>query len=283
MTSSMEGRTCVITGATSGIGRAAAEELAGLGAEVVLVARDRDRGARAREEIATATGNDSIRVEICDLASQGQIRNLADRLLTTCPKIHALINNAGLTMARHTLTEDGFEYTFAVNHLAPFLLTGLLMDRLESSAPARVVTVSSEAHHGSKIPFDNLNGELGYSAWSVYGWTKLANILLTAELGRRMADSGVTATCLHPGVVATGFGRTAPLVIKLFQAIAKPLLLDSKGGADTLVWLASSSEVEGASGGFYVKRKLTEPSPEACDAHTARRLWEVSERLTGLD
>ncbi len=280
MTAPMTGQTCVITGATSGIGRAAAQELAGLGAEVVIVARDGGRGARARDEIAATTGNAATRFELCDLASLGQIRGLADRLLATCPEIHVLVNNAGLTMARHAVTEDGFEHTFAVNHLAPFLMTNLLLDRLQASAPARVVTVSSDAHSGATIPFDNLNGEQGYSAWSVYGWTKMANILFTRELARRTAGTGVTATCLHPGVVATGFGRSAPLVIKLFQVIARPLLLDPKRGADTLVWLASSPEVAGASGGYYVKRKLTEPSPAARDAATARRLWEISERLT---
>lgn len=278
----MSGRTCVITGATSGIGRAAAEELARRGARVVLVARNPDKGALARDEIVSATGNDAISVERCDLAAQVQVRSLADRLLASPHEIHVLINNAGLTMARHAVTEDGVEHTLAVNHLAPFLLTVLLRERLTASAPARVVTVSSDAHHGAAIPFDNLNGEHGYSGWSVYGWTKLANILFTRELARRTEGLGITATCLHPGVVATGFGRTAPLVIKWFQRIARPLLLDSRRGADTLVWLASSSDVQGASGGYYVKRRLTEPSPAAMDAGTARRLWETSERLTGI-
>lgn len=282
MTGIMEGRTCVLTGATSGIGRAAAQELARIGGEVVIVARDAGRGAAACDEVISATGNSATRYELCDLASLDQIRGLADRLLARCPQLHVLVNNAGLTMARHTITEDGFELTFAVNHLAPFLLTGLLLERLRASAPARVVTVSSDAHRGSEIPFDNLNGEHGYSAWSVYGWTKLANILFTHELARRTAGTGITATCLHPGVVATGFGRTAPLVIRLFQSVARPLLLDAKRGADTLVWLASSPEAEGADGGYYVKRQLTEPTAAALDSTTARRLWEVSERLTGL-
>jgi NAD(P)-dependent dehydrogenase (short-subunit alcohol dehydrogenase family) len=276
------GRTCVITGATSGIGRAAAESLAAKGARLVIVARDSERGARARHEIVSATGNQAVRAEICDLASQRQIRELADRLLATEGVLHVLVNNAGLTMARHTLTEDGREYTFAVNHLAPFLLTGLLLDRLVDSAPSRVVTVSSDAHHGAQIPFDNLDGERGYSAWSVYGWTKLANVLFTRELARRTADTNVTATCLHPGVVATGFGRTAPMVISLFQKVARPLLLDARRGADTLVWLASSPDVEGESGGYYVRRMLKEPSAAARDDATARRLWKVSARLTGL-
>ncbi len=275
--------TVVITGATSGIGRAAAEEMAASGWTVVLVARDGERGETARSEIADATGNSRVHLELCDLSSQAQIRSLADRLLTRFPVIKVLVNNAGLTMAEHKLTEDGLEYTFAVNHLAPFLLTNLLLDRLKESAPARVVTVSSDAHNGATIPFDNLNGEQGYAPWAVYGWTKLANILFTTELANRLGRSGVTATCLHPGVVATGFGRTAPFVIKAFQVIARPFLLDAGKGADTLVWLSTSPEVEGDSGGYYVKRRLTEPSRAARDQAAARRLWQTSEQATGLD
>lgn len=281
--SSMKEATCVITGATSGIGRAAAEEIAALGSTVVLVARDKSRGEAARQQIADATGNDRVHLEICDLSSQTQTRSLADRLLAGYPEINILVNNAGLTMAEHRLTEDGMEYTFAVNHLAPFLLTHLLLDRLKTSAPARVVTVSSDAHNGAVIPFDNLDGEQGYFPWAVYGWTKLANILFTTELARLLEGSGVSATCLHPGVVATGFGRSAPLLIKAFQAIARPFLLDAAKGADTLVWLATSPAVEGDTGGYYVKRKLVEPSRAARDQSTARRLWQVSEQLTGLD
>jgi len=274
---------CVVTGATSGIGRATAEQLAAQGARLVLVARDERRGGTVRREIAKATGNDGVHLELCDLASQAQVRSLADRLLARYPKIRVLVNNAGLTMAKYVVTDDGIEYTLAVNHLAPFLLTNLLLDRLKASAPARVVTVSSDAHKGATIPFDDLNSEYGYSAWVVYCWTQLANILFTSELAHRLEGSGVTATCLHPGVVATGFGRTAPLIIKAFQILARPFLLDSKKGADTLVWLASSPEVEGAGGGYYVKRKLTEPSTAARDRAVARRLWRISEELTGLD
>jgi NAD(P)-dependent dehydrogenase (short-subunit alcohol dehydrogenase family) len=279
----MDGRVCVITGATSGIGRAAASELAALGARVVIVARDPGRGAAARDEIAEETGNREVALEVADLASQRQVRELAARLLASLPEIHVLINNAGLTLGERRLTEDGLEETFAVNHLAPFLLTNLLLDRLRSSAPARVVTVASAAHRGAAIPFDDLNGERGFSGWLAYGWTKLANILFTAELARRLDGSGVTATCLHPGVVATGFAREGPLLIREFQRwVGRLLLLDPKRGADTLVWLASSPEVAGASGGYYDKRRLVVPSRAARDAAAARRLWQLSERLTGL-
>ena len=279
----MDGRVCVITGATSGIGRAAAEQLAALGARLVIVARDPARGAAARDEIVTATGNREVALELADLASQRQVRELAARLLATEPEIHVLVNNAGLALGVRRLTEDGLEETFAVNHLAPFLLTNLLLDRLRGSSPARVVTVASAAHRGAAIPFDDLNGERGFSGWIAYGWTKLANILFTAELARRLAGSGVTATCLHPGVVATGFGREGPFLVREFQRLlGRVFLLDPKQGADTLVWLASSPEMEGASGGYYAKRRLATPSRAALDAAAARRLWQESERLTGL-
>jgi len=279
----MNGRVCVITGATSGIGRAAASELAALGARLVIVARDPGRGAAARDEIAGETGNREVALEVADLASQRHVRDLAARLLASLPEIHVLVNNAGLALGERRLTEDGLEETFAVNHLAPFLLTNLLLDRLRASSPARVVTVASAAHRGAAIPFDDLNGERGFSGWLAYSWTKLANILFTVELARRLDGSGVTATCLHPGVVATGFAREGPLLIREFQRfLGRLLLLDPKRGADTLVWLASSPEVAGASGGYYAKRRLVQPSKAARDTAAARRLWEVSARLTGL-
>ncbi|HOC41821.1 MAG TPA: SDR family NAD(P)-dependent oxidoreductase [Thermoanaerobaculales bacterium] len=279
----MEGRVCVITGASSGIGRAAALDLAALGARVVIVARDPGRGAAARDEVAAATGRRDVALEIADLRSQREVRDLAGRLLAAEAAIHVLVNNAGLTLSERRLTEDGLEETFAVNHLAPFLLTGLLLDRLRASAPARVVTVASAAHRAAVIPFDDLNGERGFSGWRAYGWTKLANILFTAELARRLDGSGVTATCLHPGVVATGFAREGPLLVREFQRrLGRHLLLDPKRGADTLVWLAASAEVEGASGGYYANRRPVTPAKAARDAAAARRLWEISERLTGL-
>ena len=247
---SMEGRVCVITGATSGIGRSAARELAALGAHLVIVARSSERAKATRREIEEATGRRAVEVEIADLASQEQVRALAARLLRAHPAIH--------------------------------VLTSLLLDRLSASAPARIVTVASDAHRGARIPFDDLTGDSGFSGWVAYSWSKLANILFTAELARRIEGTGVTATCLHPGVVATRFGNEGPWFIRLFQLVGRPFLIDADRGADTLVWLAASPEVEGASGGYYVKRKLTEPSRAARDPDAARRLWEISERLTAL-
>ena len=278
----VDGKVVVITGATSGIGVEAARGLAGMGAQLVIVARDLDRGNRTSEDIRGSTGNPNVDVERCDLASQREIRRLASRLREKHPRIDVLINNAGLTMADRRLTEDGIETTLAVNHLAPFLLTNLLADPLRAGAPARVVTVASDAHRGTSLDFDDLSAERGYSGWTAYCRSKLANILFNLELASRLRGTGVTANCLHPGVVATGLGRGGPLLIRVFQSVARPLLLSPERGADTVVFLASSPEVEDASGGYYVKRRPVEPSAEARDPAAAERLWRISEELTGL-
>jgi len=278
----MIGKTCLVTGANSGIGLEIARGLAARGARVLMVARDADRGEAARVEVAESTGNDSVEFLLCDLSSQRQVRELAAEVLDRCGELHLLVNNAGLTLGERTLTEDGIETTFAVNHLAPFLLTELLRERLVASAPARVVTVASDAHRGSKIDFDDPSGERKFSAWGAYGQSKLANILFTTELAQRLEGTGVTATCLHPGVVRTGFGRQGPAFIRFFLKIGGLFLLTPERGADTAVWLASSSDVDGASGGYYEKRRIATSSRAARDSESARRLWRLSERLTGL-
>ena len=279
---SMIGKTCLVTGANSGIGLEIARGLAARGARVLMVARDADRGEAARVEVAESTGNDAVELLLCDLSSQRQVRELAAEVLDRCGELHLLVNNAGLTLGERTLTEDGIETTFAVNHLAPFLLTELLRERLVASAPARVVTVASDAHRGSKIDFDDPSGERKFSAWGAYGQSKLANILFTTELAQRLEGTGVTATCLHPGVVRTGFGRQGPAFIRFFLKIGGLFLLTPERGADTAVWLASSSDVDGASGGYYEKRRIATSSRAARDSESARRLWRLSERLTGL-
>lgn len=278
----MDGRVVVITGATSGIGTEAARALAGMGAHLVIVARDLDRGDATRAEISGSTGNRNVKVVGCDLASQSEIRRLAAELHAALPRIDVLVNNAGLTMAERRLTEDGIETTLAVNHLAPFLLTNLLTDRLRASAPARVVTVASDAHRGAVLDFDDLSAERGYSGWPAYCRSKLANVLFSLELARRLRGTRVTSNCLHPGVVATGLGRGGPLVIRVFQSVARPFLLSPTRGAETVVYLASSPEVESATGGYYERCRRAEPSAEARDRRVAERLWRVSEELTGL-
>jgi NAD(P)-dependent dehydrogenase (short-subunit alcohol dehydrogenase family) len=277
----MHGQVCVVTGATSGIGKAAAAALARQGAEIIVVGRDPGR-AEATAAAIQADGAPPPKVEIADLARLDQVRALAGRLNQTLDRIDVLINNAGLVLNERQVTPDGYEHVFAVNHLAPFLLTNLLRPKLTASAPARVITVSSDAHTAARLDLDDPNLEHGWSSWRSYSNSKLANILFTRELARRLEGTGVTANCLHPGVVRTGFGRDARPLMRVGITIAKPFMLSPERGADTTVYLASSPDVAAKTGGYYVKRQLREPSAAARDDGLARRLWEISERLTGL-
>jgi retinol dehydrogenase 12 len=276
----MKGKVCVITGATSGIGKAAAAALAGLGATVVLVGRDRGRTEAAAAEIGSASAPPP-RAEVADLASLEQVRGLAERL-AGLERIDVLINNAGLVLGERRITPDGFEHVFALNHLAPFLLTNLLLPKLAASAPARVVTVTSDAHSAARLDLSDPNLERGWDSWRSYANSKLANILFTRELARRLDGTGVTANCAHPGVVRTGFGRESRPLLRLGITIARPFMASPERGADTIVYLASSPDVAGQTGGYYVKRQRREPSPAARDDAAAGELWEISEKLTGL-
>lgn len=276
----MHGKVCVVTGATSGIGKAAATALARMGATVVLVGRDQGRTEAAAAEIG-AVSPAPPKVEIADLAVLAEVRDLAGRL-ASLERIDVLINNAGLVQGRRQVTPDGFEHVFAVNHLAPFLLSNLLLPKLTAAAPARVVTVTSDAHSAARLDLADPNLEHGWDSWRSYANSKLANILFTRELARRLAGTGVTANCAHPGVVRTGFGRDASPLLKIGITIARPFMLSPRRGADTIVYLASSPEVTGHSGGYYVKRRQREPSAAARDDTAARELWEISETLTGL-
>jgi retinol dehydrogenase 12 len=275
----MNGKVCVVTGATSGIGKAAAIALARAGAQVVVVGRDQARTEATQDEVAAVCAGAMPQVQIADLSSMAQVRALAERL---GDRIDVLINNAGFVASRRRVTEDGFEEVFAVNHLAPFLLTNLLLGQLTASAPARVITVTSDAHTAARLDLDNLNLEHGWDSWRSYSNSKLANILFTRELARRLDGTGVTANCAHPGVVRTGFGRDASPLMRIGLTIARPFLLSPERGASTIVYLATSPDVAGATGGYYVKSQLREPSKAAQDEATARRLWELSEELTGL-
>jgi NAD(P)-dependent dehydrogenase (short-subunit alcohol dehydrogenase family) len=276
----MKGTVCVVTGATSGIGKAAATALARLGATVVLVGRDRGRTEAAAAEIAPVSASPP-RAEVADLASLEQVRGLAGRL-DGLERIDVLINNAGLVLGERRITPDGLEHVFALNHLAPFLLTSLLLPKLMASAPARVVTVTSDAHSAARLDLNDPNLEHGWDSWRSYANSKLANILFTRELARRLDGTGVTANCAHPGVVRTGFGRESRPLLKLGITIARPFMLSPERGADTIVYLASSPDVAGQTGGYYVKRQRREPSVAARDDAAARELWELSEKLTGL-
>jgi retinol dehydrogenase 12 len=276
----MDGKVCVVTGATSGIGKATAAALARLGATVVLVGRDRSRTEAAAAEIGSVSASPP-RAEIADLASLEQVRELAGRL-TGLERIDVLVNNAGLVLGERRTTLDGFEHVFALNHLAPFLLTSLLLPKLTASAPARVVTVTSDAHSAARLDLSDPNLEHGWDSWRSYANSKLANILFTRELARRLDGTGVTANCAHPGVVRTGFGREARPLLRLGVTIARPFMASPERGADTIVYLASSPDVADETGGYYVKRQRREPSAAARDDAAARKLWEISEKMTGL-
>lgn len=278
----MDGRVVLVTGGTSGIGKVAARELLRQGAEVWLVARSPERGRATLAELEPA-GPGRLRLLLADLGEQAQVRRLAGEILARLPRLHVLLNNAGAIHMQRAVTADGLELTFAVNHLGPFLLTRLLEGRLRESAPARVVTVASAAHHGAPgMAWDDLLGERQYAGFRAYAQSKLANILFTAELARRLEGSGVTANALHPGVVRTGFGHNVRGWLRWGVKLAGPLFLSPERGADTAVWLCASPEVERISGGYFEKRRPARASAAARDAEQARRLWEVSERLTGL-
>lgn len=271
------GKRVLITGATGGIGLAAAEELARRGAQLAIVARSEARAAEAVDRIGG-----EVNVHVADLSSQSEVRRLAAEALERYPGIHVLVNNAGAIFERRELTADRIERTWALNHLAPFLLTGLLLERLKESAPARVITTASDAHRGARLPFDDLNAERSWGGrgFRRYGETKLANILFTKELATRLEGTDVTANCFHPGVVATGFNRNNGPLMRAAMTVVKPFSRSPEKGAETLVWLADSDEVPG-SGGYFVDMKLATPTREARDLEAARRLWEISERQTG--
>ncbi len=277
----MAGRVCVLTGASSGIGKAASIALAGLGATMVLVARDSRRGETALAEVSAAATGAEPSLELADLALQEQVRSLAQRL-SDLPVIDVLINNAGLVVGRGEYTSDGIERTFAVNHLAPFLLTNLIANKLTAGPSGRVVTVASTAHRWARLDPEQAALPKIYVPMLAYGNSKLANILFTRELARRLGDGPVTANCLHPGTVSTKFGQSGSPWLRLGVRIAAPMMGSPEAGGRTVVYLASSAAVDGQTGGYYVNGKLRRPSPSARDDDLARRLWEVSAKLTGL-
>jgi NAD(P)-dependent dehydrogenase (short-subunit alcohol dehydrogenase family) len=275
------GKQVVMTGATNGIGLAGAEKLAALGAELTIVARSPERAALAVGRIREAAADAPVpEVLIADLSSQAEVRRLAAELLDRHERIDVLVNNAGATFRTRQLTVDGIEQTWALNHLAPFLLTNLLLDRLKQYPRARIITTASDAHQGSHIPFDDLGAETSGKGrgFARYGETKLANILFTVELARRLQGSGVTANCFHPGLVASGFNQNNGRLMKVAMAVIKPFARTPEKGAETLVWLADSPDVSNENGGYFVDKRRTLPSAAAQDPEAARRLWEVSRR-----
>ena len=280
--SAMAGRTCLVTGATSGIGKATATALARLGAEVVLVARDPAKGQATVAELRAATGNSRVELLLADLASQASVRHAAEQIKRTHQRLHVLVNNAGGYWATRHLTPDGLELTLALNHLAYFLLTTLLLEPLRTSAPARIVNVTSSAQAFGRLHLDDLQFQRRYRGQAAYNQSKLANVLFTYELARRLEGTGVTVNCAAPGVTRTNFGRddSGP-VMRLLTPLARPFMRSPEEGADTPVWLASSPEVEGVTGRYYASRRARRSSRRSYDTELARRLWQVSEELTG--
>ena len=277
----MAGQTVLVTGGTGGIGRATATGLAAMGARVGITGRDTARTRAAAADIAAASGNPAVDPFPADMSSQAEVRRLADAVLAAYPRLDVLVNNVGGLWATRHVTADGLEHTFAVNHLAPFLLTGLLVGRLQASAPARIVTVSSGAHTTGTINFDDLQGERRYSGNQAYGQSKLANLLFTHELARRLHGTGVTATALHPGVIRTRFAAEDPSPAwKVFLPLVRLFLKTPTKGAATSIYLASSPEVEGVTGQYFANCRPRAASPASRDTTTAARLWQISADLT---
>jgi len=277
------GRTIVVTGGNSGIGKEAAADLATMGARVVLTARNRAKGEAALAEIERRSGRDDVELADLDLASMASIRAFADGFLANHDRLDVLLNNAGLTLRKRRETADGFETTFGVNHLGHFLLTALLRDRLVASAPARVVNVSSDAHRFARggLDFDDLMATKRYRPFLTYARSKLANILFTRELARRLDGTGVTANSLHPGFVGSNFGREGDTgaIGNLAMLLGRPFSISPVKGAQTSVFLASSPTVEGVTGQYFAKSALAKPSAAAEDDEAAGMLWSVSEQL----
>jgi retinol dehydrogenase-14 len=278
----MGGKVVLITGGTSGIGKAAATALAAMGAEVVVTGRSKERGETAVEEIRRGSGNEGVSLVLADLSVQAEVRRLAEEFGRTHDRLDVLVNNAGAVFSKREETVDGFERTFALNHLAPFHLTNLLLGPLKESAPSRIVTVSSEARRGAKIDFEDLQSERRYRGFPVYGMTKLANILFTYELAERLRGTGVTANCVHPGPVNTNFGMNNRGLMALFIRAFKPFMRTPEQGADTLIYLASSPEIGETSGRYFSDRKVISSLEEPHDVSAQKRLWEESEELTNL-
>jgi retinol dehydrogenase-12 len=285
MTESMDGRVVLVTGGNAGIGKETTVALASMGAQVVFTARDATRGAEALAEIRQRSGNDGVDVMALDLARFASVRDFAKRWSDDHDHLDVLVNNAGLVLNSRRETDDGNEMTFQVNHLGPFLLTQLLREQLIAGDAARVVNVASDAHKGARhgLDFDDLQSTQRYRSFSVYGKTKLANILFTRELARRWDDTGITANAVHPGFVASSFGRdgdTGRFGALVFPLL-KPFALSPEQGARTQVYVASAPELAGITGGYWVKSAPATPSPAAQDDAAAARLWDVSEQLVG--
>ena len=278
----MKDKVCIVTGANAGIGLETARGLAQQGATVVMICRSQERGNNAKADIEKSTGSSAVHLLIADLASQKQIRELAATFLSMFDRLDVLVNNAGVFMSKHQRTEDGYESTFAINHLAYFLLTHLLLDVLKSTPHSRIVNVSSNAHQSAKINFDALETVQSYNSVVAYGQSKLANVLFTYELARRLEGTGVTTNALHPGVVATNIANNGLSFFTFFFKLFSPFFKNPKAGANTSVYLATSPEVAGVTGKYFADSKERASSSISHDREAAKKLWDISCTLTGI-
>ena len=272
----------MITGANSGIGKATAEKLAGLGAIVVMVCRSRDKGEKALAEVRRKSGSSAPELLLADLASLQSVRNLAGEYLRNHDALHVLVNNAGVAAVRRSVTGDGFETTFQVDYLSQFLLTNLLLDALRKSAPSRIVMVSSASHYAGHLDLGDLQMAKGYGVMKAYSRAKLAQVLFTYELARRLEGSGVTANCLHPGTVATNMWEKPLGPLSFLMKVNRLFLISPEEGAETPVYLASSPEVERVSGRYFDQKREKQSSTESYDRELARKLWDESAAMVGL-
>jgi NAD(P)-dependent dehydrogenase (short-subunit alcohol dehydrogenase family) len=279
----MSGKVCLITGATSGIGEVTARELVKLGAKVVITARTQKKAAFAIDKIRAASNSNTIEGLVADLSSQADVRSIATEFKRRHDRLDVLINNAGAVYMRRSESVDGIEMTFAGNHLAPFLLTNLLLDTIKESTPARIINVSSNAHEGQVIDFNDFQCQHNYQFMRAYGKSKLANILFTYELDRRLGGSGVTVNALHPGFVGTNMGANNGWLVKLFLPITRLWGISPNEGAETSIYLASSPEVEGVSGEYFYQKQPVPSSQFSHDVEAGQQLWRVSAEMTGLD
>jgi len=278
----MRGKVCLVTGAASGIGAVTAQALAQQGATVILVDRDAEKGALTVEQIEQQTGNSAVELMVADLSSQQEIRRLVQQFRARYQCLDVLVNNAGAIFDERRESVDGIEMTFALNYLGYFLLTNLLLDTLKASAPARIINITSRSHARAHIDFDDLEHRTEYQGLSVYAHSKLAIVLFTYELARRLEGTGVTVNALNPGIVATSFGRSSRGMLGLVMRLFRPFFLSPEQGAQTGIYLATSPQVEGVTGKYFVKCKAVPSSPASYDMATASRLWDVSEKYTNL-
>ena len=277
----MNGKVVMITGANSGIGKETAIELAKMGANVIMVCRSRERGEKALEEIKEMANSEKIELLIADLADQSSIRMMVERFKKSHDKLHVLINNAGVMLTKRTTTSEGYESTFAINHLGHFLLTNLVLDMLKASSPSRIINVSSSAHKFAKLNFDDIDNEQKYRGFRTYANSKLFNILFSYELARRLEGTGVTVNVLHPGTIRTNLGKNNPdKLIKLLFIIFRLFMKGAKKGARTSVYLASSPEVETLNGKYFVNRKQKKSSKISYEQTLQNKLWDISGNLT---